>query len=207
MIKIVTMLWDKNDESYGFSSMYTEAWVEKLYRGVKRNLTQPFEFICYVDRERQFSEPIRQMQIRNDPPSYCDYTQPYELNEPMILMGLDTIIIGNIDHLADYCFTADKLAVPAAIYRPNTVCNAVALVPAGQKWVFDGWKGENDMEVMRRHYAAKRIDMLDEVFPGEIVSYKKHVKPNGLRNARIVFFHGEEKAHQLNLSWIRENWV
>jgi hypothetical protein len=125
----------------------------------------------------------------------------------MILMGLDTIIVGNIDHLADYCFETGKLAVPEAIYRPGTVCNAVALVPAGQRWVYDEWDGENDMEVMRNHFAAGRIDMLDRKFPGECVSYKKHVKANGLRNARIVFFHGEEKPHQLDLAWIRENWV
>lgn len=52
VITVATLLWDANRHSQPFSSIYDEHWVERLYRGVARNLTQPFRFVCYVDRER-----------------------------------------------------------------------------------------------------------------------------------------------------------
>ena len=202
------MLWDANKASEPFSSMYDESWVEKLYWGFRRNLTVRFRFICFTDRERELPPFIHQMRITSESPAYNDFTEPYKLNRPMILVGLDTIVVSNIDHYVQYCLTANKTALPAAIYRPKTVCNGVALVPSNQKWIFDEWNGENDMKVMRDHYANGRVEMLDKIFPNEIVSYKKHVKPVGrlLPENKIVFFHGKEKPHELNEPWIREHW-
>ena len=102
MITIATLLWDANVNSQPFSSMYDEAWVEKLYRGFARNLNAPFRFVCYTDRERKFSEAIHQRRLQSQAPGYGDCIQPYELDVPMMLVGLDTVIVGNLDHLAAY---------------------------------------------------------------------------------------------------------
>ena len=58
MITIATLLWDSNDNSADFSSMYDEEWVNGLYRGFACNLKQPWQFVCYVGRERQFGWPL-----------------------------------------------------------------------------------------------------------------------------------------------------
>lgn len=139
-----------------------------------------------------------------DQPSYADCIEPYGMNVPMILVGLDTVITGPINHLAEYCLTADRIALPRDPNRPEICCNGVALVPAGQKAVFDEWSGENDMAWLRaRHHA-----FIDDLFPGQVVSYKGHVKKNGLGDARIVYFHGQEKPHELtDQPWIREHWL
>ena len=183
--------------------MYNEAWVEKLYRGFERNLTQPFRFICFVDREREFREPIEQELIESIPADYGSCIEPYKLNVPMILVGLDTVITGNIDHFADYCFTETTIALPRAVYLDNTVCNGVALVPAGKRTVYDNWNGENDMEWMRRQDYV----VLDDLFPGHAVSYKGHAKENGIGDARVVFFHGKDKPHEINEPWLKEHWL
>jgi len=208
-LTIATMLWDSNEHSEIFSSMYDESWVEKLYWGFRRNLSVRFRFVCFTDYVRQLPQYIHQESIMSKPPAYAAYTEPYRLNVPMILVGLDTMIVRNIDHLADYCFRADKIALPLAIYRRNTVCNGVALVPEGMSWVYEEWDGKkNDMAIMRNHYRKGHINLLEEQFPGQVLSYKKHIKPNldSLGQARIVFFHGQEKPHQLDLPWIKEHW-
>jgi len=202
VITIATMIWDANENSLDFSSMYTEEWVNRLYRGFACNLTQPWRFVCYVDRERKFGWPVEQIPIKSPKPGYGDFTQPYELGEPMILVGLDTVITGNVDHLAEYCLTQDKIALPRAVYRADTCCNGVALVPAGHRYVWTEWRGENDMEWMR----TRPHVYIDDLFPGQVVSYKGHVRENGLGDARIVFFHGDDKPHQLDEPWIKENW-
>lgn len=182
--------------------MYDETWVERLYHGVARNLTRSFEFIVFTDRPREYSVPVTQIPLSSAEPDYGHCIEPYKLGQPMILMGLDTIITGNIDHLADYCLTADRFALPLDPYNPAQCCNGVALVPAGHANIGFAWNGENDMEWVRRFDPA----VIDTLWPGQVVSYKGHVRQNGLGDARIVYFHGDEKPHQLREAWVREHW-
>jgi len=202
MITVATLLWQANANSQSFSRMYDETWVEKLYRGFNRNLTQPFRFVCYVDRVRGFREPIEHLQIASHRPGYGDCVQPFELGVPMILCGLDTVITGNIDHLAAYCLNEDLIALPRDPYQLSRACNGVCLVPAGKKQVFTDWRGENDMDWMRKQPHV----FIDDLFPGQVQSYKGAVKSKGLGDTRIVYFHGEEKPHQLSEPWLTEAW-
>jgi hypothetical protein len=203
MITICTLFWQANRHSKPFSSIYTEEWVERLYRGFARNLTGPFRFVCYVDRPREFAEPIGQRLLVSKEPSYGDCIQPYELGAPMILVGLDTIVTGNCDHLAESCMTRTDLGLPRDPYRPSQACNGVALVPGGMERIATDHRGENDMEWVRKFPHS----YLDDEFPGEIVSYKGHVEKHGLGEARVVYMHGLKKAHELqHLDWVREHW-
>jgi hypothetical protein len=210
---IATLLWDANDESFSFSRCYDERWVERLYRGFKRNLTRPFGFVCFTDIPREFTEPeIQQHRIEADPPGYAACIEPYRLGLPMILVGLDTIVTGNCDHLADYCLRSDKLAVPRDPFFPETVCNGVALVPADRQEIFHRHRrlgGQaNDMDWIRGMYEAGEVDVIDDIWPGHVVSYKGAAKHHGLDDARIVYFHGEQKPHELvsHVPWIEEHW-
>lgn len=204
MITIACMLWDPNAASFDFSRCYDETWVEKLYRGFARNLTLPFRFVCFSERERDFCEPIDQERIEGRL-DYSACIEPYRLGEPMILVGLDTIVTGNCDHLAMYCLEAKRLAVPLDPYAPHQVCNGVALVPPGHQHIAIAHDGRtNDMDWIRAQSPA----VIDGLFPGQVLSYKAHVKKHGLRDARIVYFHGQEKPHQewTKVKWIREHW-
>jgi hypothetical protein len=203
VLTIATLFWQPNAKSLRFSTAYTEEWVERLYRGFARNLTRPFRFVCYVDRPRAFSEPIGQRMINSPTPGYADCIQPYEMGQPMILVGLDTIVTGNIDHLADYCLTADRIALPRDPYAKHRACNGVALVPAGKEAIYADHRGENDMEWLR----TKPHAFIDDLFPGHVESFKGRVRDQGLGDTRIVYFHGEEKPHQLpHVGWIGESW-
>jgi hypothetical protein len=200
---VATLLWDANNGSKSFSSMYDEAWVEKLYRGITRNLTRPFHFVCYSDRPRDFAEPIEVKLMRSQKPTYADCIQPFEMAVPMLLMGLDTVITGNIDDLADYCLTADVMALPRDPYKPEQSCNGVCLVPAGYEHVWTDRTGENDMVWMRK----QRHVFIDDLFPGQVQSYKGAVKAGGLGDTRICYFHGREKPHELPAGHpILEHW-
>ena len=203
MLTVATLFWQPNKASRDFSRMYDESWVEKLYRGFARNLTMPFRFVCFTDRDREFAEPIEIERLRDPEPSYASCIEPYRLGVPMILVGLDTVVTGNIDHLADYCMTEKRFALPRDPYHPNIACNGVALVPAGHQLIGLAHDGENDMAWVRRF----PHELIDQLFPGHVVSYKGHVERRGLGDARIVYFHGERKPQQLpHVGWINEHW-
>lgn len=202
MITIATLLWDPTAESLATSRCYDETWVDKLYRGFGRNLSDDFRFVCFVDRLRSFCEPVEQELIRGRP-GYAACIEPYRLGVPMILVGLDTVVTGDCDDLADYCLTAEQIAVPRDPYNPAQVCNGVALVPAGFGHVAAAHDGRtNDMDWIRAQSPA----VIDDLFPGEVVSYKGQVARHGLGDARIVYFHGAEKPHELTTGWLREHW-
>jgi len=203
MLHIATALWDANRHSMGFSRCYDESWVEKLHAGFARNLTRPFRFVVFTDRHRELAAGIEQERLLAVEPDYGSFTEPYRLGVPMILAGLDTVVVGNVDHLADHCLVADKVALPRDPYHLARACNGVALVPAGQRRIFDDWRGENDMEWMR----AQPHEFIDDLFPGQVVSYKGQVAQHGLGDARIVYFHGQQKPHQLQgIDWIDRAW-
>jgi hypothetical protein len=202
-LAVCSLLWDSNRHSQSFSSMYDESWVEKLYHGFERGLTDPFEFILYTDRTREFTVPVKQVRLPGIDPNYGHCILPYKLGRPMILVGLDTIVTGNIDHLADYCLTAERFACPRDPYHPHQVCNGVALVPAGHEHIGLQWDGANDMVWVRKFAPL----VIDDLFPGQVVSYKGSVAEHGLGDARIVYFHGDLKAHQLtHLDWVQHHW-
>lgn len=203
MITIATLIWEPNASSESYSRVYDESWVEKLYRGFARNLSKPFRFVVFTDRPRTFCEPIEQMPISAARPDYSTCIEPYRLNVPMILVGLDTVIVGNCDDLAEYCETAPTLAVPLDPFDKRQVCNGVALVPGGLAPImWEGFDGRNDMEWVR----ANPHVVLDKLFPGRVVSYKGHAKKHGLEGVSIVYFHGLQKPHEISDAWISEHW-
>ncbi len=205
MLNIVTCLWKPNEASFEFSRCYDESWVEKLYRGAVRNLSVPFRFVLFTDVIRlKLPFAIHQEPLKARPITYGSFTEPYRLGEPMILMGLDTVITGNIDHLANYCMTGDVIALPRDPYMPQRACNGVALVPAGKQDIWTRWRGENDMEWLRQQPHV----FIDDLFPESVLSFKGSVRDRGLRDARIVYFHGHPKMPDVaHLPWIHKHWL
>lgn len=210
MLHVVTALWDANLHSQPFSRDYDESWVEKLYRGFARNLSDPFRFVVFTDRLRTFAHPeIAQEGMMSVEPDYGSFTEPYRLGEPMILCGLDTIVTGNCDRLARATLDLEGpvIALPRDPYARERACNGVALAPGGRADIYERWHGENDMEWARLQPHV----FIDDLFPGEVVSYKGEVKKRGLGDARIVYFHGWEKPPEARRDvtglWIKDHWV
>lgn len=208
MITITSCLWDANSNSRHFSRMYDESWADKLYRNFAKNLTVPFRFVLFTDRPRTLQEPIEQQQIEMQDIHYGACIEPFKLDCPQIFVGLDTIVVGNIDHLADFAMKTCKPAVPHDPFYPNSPwqrTNAVVIAPAGCKaMLYDGYAGENDMDWLN----TRSTGVLDDFFPDEIVSYKGRIQRLGLEEStKIVFFHGPHKMSDLpHVGWIAREW-
>lgn len=209
MLTVATCLWNPNRHSRSFSRMYDESWADKLYRGFKLNLTVPFRFVVFADFPRVFGErAIEQERIKMLDPHYGAMIEPFRLDEPCLVVGLDTIVVGNCDALAEYCLTATKAAVPRDPYAGVSRwarSNAVVACPKGAaKVIWDGYVGQNDMDYIN----TCDTDLLDDHFPRQVVSYKGRIQQCGLEDeTRIVFFHGPQKPHELShVGWIGRCW-
>ena len=206
MLHVAACLWDATKASQKFSLCYDESWAEKLYRGFARHLTMPFRFVLFTDRPRKFAEAIEQEPLERKPPDYGCMIEPFRLNVPTIIVGLDTILVRNIDHMAHYCLTQTRVALPDHPTKADYgYINAVAFVPAGNRAVYDEWRGENDMEWLRKRDVNDAL----KLWPGQILSFRLQIgKGKPLPDdVRIVYFHGEQKPHALhNERWVQKAW-
>lgn len=207
MVHIACCLWDANGNSQDFSRCYDESWVDKLYRGFKRNLTRPFRFVCFTDRERSFCPGVEQERLETEVPDYGCLIEPFKLDEPVIICGLDMVILKNIDHMADFCLAGgDKFAAPIHPSKPQDgIVNPIIFVPKGFRRVFDNWNGENDMLWLRTFPHV----LSDKLWLGQLLSLKLHdVRRKGTQGAHIVYMHGTPKMHQMgNIDWVRQHWI
>ena len=205
MITICSLLWEPNEHSHEFSRAYDETWAVRLFNGFRRNLKQvPYRCVLYTDRERDLPKNIEQV-VQPDlgVNGYGDCIRPFEMNVPMILVGLDTLVIGNIDKLARWCIEhPGELALPKHPHEDWSI-NGVTLWGGHNRSIFDDWRGENDMDWIRT-FPHTRIEAL---WPGKVISYRAHFRPNGPGKARVIFFHGRMKFNELmEDQYIRQHW-
>lgn len=207
MITFASLLWDPNSRSHDFSLAYTEEWAVKLFNGFRRHCTLPYRCVLYTDRQRDLPENIIQEVVpglgtEGEDYSACIY--PYRMNVPMVLVGLDTLILSNIDKLVRWCLEhPGKLALPKHPFE-NFSINGVSLWGGHNPEIFDKWNGENDMDWMRQ-FPHERID---ELWPGRVLSYRAHIHGKPFpKKCAIAYFHGRLKFPDLlKVPLIRDNW-
>ncbi len=214
MLNVVTMLWDADEGTPPNSRCFDESWVEKLYGNFRRQLTRPFRFICFSEHWRRMNPDIEHaaiLQPSRGGARWGRLLEPFRLNEPMILADLDTVIVGNIDHMADYTMGERVIVQPRNPYNAEESIAGFVLVPRGHRWVYDSWvenhsfNGSN-MEWLRQF----KCNFFDTLWgDDEVVSLKAtDIRRKGLSpKTKVVFFHGSPKQNKLTqLDWVRDNW-
>ena len=202
MITVATVLYKATSQTPPWSRCYSEAWVDRLYRGVARNYQNEFKFVCLTDKHYEFSEDIQIQPLQHTRWATACLQLHAVKADRLVLMGLDTIIVGDLTELFAY---RGALAIPRDPYRPQNPCNAVVLSTTREDIAESNATSDmNALELFEHEY-------LDDLFPGQVLSYKAHVRdgngdalPEGVR---IIYFHGEPKPHLLtDRKWIQENW-
>ena len=197
---IVTALFDGRQTGVPHTTgVYDTAYVEKLYRGFKRNLTIPFDFICLVDKNYIFQEDIKPVRFKRSVDQY-GWMSLMEMYRPEICegirltVGLDTIVTGPMDDILQA--QVSKFAVCTDPMYPDQICNAITLsTPEFCEEFWGMWEGNeaklipesklilenvapapSEMVLMRKYYGNSPC--IDKIFPNKILSYKVHVKEN-----------------------------
>ena len=194
---IITALFDGHMTGVPHTvGVYDTAYVEKLYRGFKRNLTIPFDFICLVDKNYIFQEDIKAVRFKRSVDQY-GWMSLMEMYRPEICegirltVGLDTIITGPVDDILQA--QVSKFAVCTDPMSPDKICNAITLsTPEFCEEFWGMWEGNeaklipdsklvfenappapSEMVLMRKYYGDSPC--IDKVFPNRIFSYKIHI--------------------------------
>lgn len=205
------------------SPTYTVEYVNNLYNMVKSNTTIDFEFYCFTDDRSDLISDIKVIPLKN---GYSGWWNKIELfnkenlaDRNIFFMDLDTIIVGNIDHIISRKY---NMAGLRDFYHPDRFASGLmAWTQKGKYKIYERFvlsaasiirnSTMGDQEYIGK-CVGKEAEFLQDIFPNQIVSYKAHCLKRGEdmipEGARIICFHGTPKPQDLKInSVIKKYWT
>jgi len=201
-----------------WGTLYGPDYVNKLFCAVRRNITIPFTFHCFTERSQYIHPNIVIHNLPHNLPGVGWWQKLYLFSEDAPLEGrvlyidLDTLITGNIDEIVLHnkgfiCLRDLFLARMNPKYKDkfgfakDAVGSGVLSWEAGthtQIWETFIKNPQKAIKSLHPHGDQKWIQKVDptrtywqDIFPGQIVSFKIHCRQHLPKNARIVCYHGK----------------
>lgn len=192
---------------------YDVPWVHALKRGLNRHLTD-FRFVCLTDAYL----PTYGVRLEHDWPGWwakVELFRPglFPRGELVLYMDLDSLPVGDLS-----CFRAyeGELAVLSDFYQPRIMASGVMLFRPGERTeaiyaafcadpegIMAGHRTRSD------HWYAKVMgepDRLQDLFPGNIVSFKRDARHGPPDGSVLVCGHGNPRFSSPDAGWAHKEW-
>jgi hypothetical protein len=231
MLRIVTCLWHDPKYRWNDAFIYGAEHVNRLARGIARNLTLPHEFVCVTDIPEGIDPSIRIVPLWSDNRDMGGCYVRLKLFAPEMreIIGprfaqidLDSVPVGNLD---DVLGRSEDFIVWRDVNPPTPYCGSMFMMNAGarsQVWTeFDREKSpacarEKGYVGTDQAWIGASLGKQEATWGPEhgVLSYRRDIP--GMREtlpagAKIVFFHGKldpsEKRLQERSPWIAKHWV
>lgn len=205
MIKIVCVKW---------GTLFPSDYVNKLYYGVKRNTTVPFEFYCFTEDPKGIDSNIKVLPIGvNNLKKQWNKMYLFHpdngLSGNVLFLDLDVLITSNIDDflqprenftiMSNYIFTnnnpQEKGILNSSMYLFDHA-KMTYMWDVFVKNMADVGKLKGDQWFLSKHLDHSKVDIFQELFPGKLKSYKLHCYENGPDGTSIIHFHGPPRPHE-----------
>jgi len=204
VIKIICLKW---------GDKYGPEYANRLYNGIKRNCTLPFELHCFTDDKTGINQDI----ITHDLPYSTTVASwwnkiwlfsdevPFKKDERVFYIDLDTLITGNIDYLLmdntgglimlqDFYWGLAKTATQSASGVMSW--NAGRFTHIWNSFITDPEAAMQSVhphgdQVFIGNIVKNEVKYWQDLYPEQIVSFKVHCNQGLPQGAKIVCFHGE----------------
>lgn len=195
-----------------FPAHYLNHLMDMLTRCLPTN-TQ-FKFVCFTDQP----ETIENIENRPLPEGVHGWwaklamfrPEAFEPGERVLFFDLDTLFVGLLDDIVAY---RGDFAILRDVYRPDGLQSSVMAWEAGKfDHIWHEWEkaGRPEVEggdqIWIEKFVLDSADRLQDLFPGQFVSYKVHCLQGLPRNARVVFYHGTIKPWDAQSGWVYDFW-
>lgn len=193
--------------------VYTAEWVGRLQRAAERFL-RPHRFVCLSD----VPAPCERIPLAHDFPGWwakVELFRPGLFDGTVLFVDLDTLLLGDCRELWSY---AGTLAALRDFTRPDLRASGLLLWKAGEVDLYeralaDRSAGRYESRLFvpghrmdpwwNKYY---RADVLQDLYPGMIGSFKVDGLEEGPKEHRIVCFHGLPKPEDVQ-GWVAEAWA
>jgi len=215
MITVVAMLWGD------WGTPCQAEYVNRLFRGFQEHLGAEHRFVCVTDIPGLHLHPgveVRSPGLPNwegNLRKFWAYKPDNGLQGRVLLVDLDSHVVGDLRDITSYdgpwCgiqpFNPDRAARDThsggglVSFEAGTLGHAWEAVsgdPAG--WAA---RTEGGKERLANKALFSERDHWQTRFPGQVISYKRHVRSEGRvpAGARFVCFHGDPRPHTLREGW------
>jgi hypothetical protein len=190
---------------------YTADHVIRLRAGVRRWLTVPFRFVCLTDLPMS---DVNCVLLRHGWPGWwskIELMRPGVLSGPVLYLDLDTLVVGPLDDMAlGHRFTVlrnvwvDKphRRIGSGLMAWNGDLSAIyetfAADPA--RYMAEPATRDNlgDQGFIQRHSPVEP-ERWQDLFPGRVVSYRRHCLRGVPRGAAVICFGGQVRPWDTKL--------
>ena len=212
----VTFLCLKAGTAYG------PEYVNILFDMVSRNLPKGTrgKFACLTDDDTGIDSAIKTIPLPDDLETWWGKLYMFKRGlfpdgERIIFMDLDTVIVGGLHEIVKY---NGQFATLRDFYFPQRLGPAIIAWEAGsfaasiwEEWVSQG-KPRHPMgdlwwlNNLNQGRFPKKIDILQDIFPGKFCSFKVDCHPYPPVGTAVVCFHGEPKPDNCISDWVASVW-
>jgi len=191
---------------YRSGGVYTEQDVISLREQVTSNLTVNHEFVCLSDTDVGAGT----IALQHNWPGWWSKMELYgpllHDKEDILYIDLDTVIAGNIDWVIDQVANIVMLrdfnikALPASglmFWRGGVMRSLYDKFSVNPEAFIERYRGigvsKGDQGFFQNNRPDVPINYWQDMFPGRVVSYKKHCTEFVPFDAKIICFHGRTK--------------
>lgn len=194
-----------------WGTKYGADYVYNLHRGITQNLSLEHEFICFTDI------PVLGVPCQHIPVEGLKgwwnklalfHPDVFELGDQVLYFDLDTIIVDCIDDIASY---RGQFAILRDFLRPHGYGSAAMSWQAKRcSKIWEKWDVLGRFELMNgdQHWIEMiwpMADILQDLYPRRLVSYKVHCQNHYPEGASVINFHGTPNPHECT-DWVQDYW-
>jgi hypothetical protein len=202
-------------------------YVKNLRNMVARHTTIDYDFYCITDRQIDLDGvnvielPTHITKWKFNLPKFYMHADHQAIKGRRILFfDLDTVIVGNIDEFLLYGrYLCTIKPFNPTNWHVSTPGGVLSFVGGETAWIWNKVKeqpefwvkttGGKERLILNRLEPKGKWDRWQDILPGQLVSYKRHVvKGKDIGNARVVAFHGNPRPHVAARQdkFINQNW-
>lgn len=188
-----------------------------LANQVRDNLNVPHTFRCLTDMEID-DDWIKVMPLEHGWPGWWSMVEMFGIAGPVIASGLDMIVVGDLDRLAELAMTCPNDVFYMARPQPKPFskgelwCSGLQIWNGDWSWLRDNFDpdvhiGQFDKE---QRYTSKmlhndgvEIRAVQDYFEG-YYSYKNDCRRVVPDDAKVILFHGHPRPNQCRDKWVRD---
>lgn len=197
---------------------YSIEWVDKLYRGISRNLDLKFNFICFSN----ISTPYDTIPLVSNSDIFWNKIELFRkdlLQGPTLYLDLDTVVCKNITDVI-IKLPQDQFIM---VREPNNKINSsIMFWNSDYSYLFDEYINNKDKIVQQywttgpkgfgdQVYISERVNpiLINDHSPNNFVGWRHNeLLENPIIDPSLLLFTSRQKPNNnLNLPIVREHWI
>jgi len=191
---------------------YKPGHVIALGRQIKKHTTVPYRFICYTDIPPGVDlEGAEIVPLIDNYPGWWSCVEIWRTVGPVVAMGLDTMILGNIDDLINYAqsMRPDEFGLLKSWFKQGGYINGIQVWNGDWSWLYDQFDYDKALKEFRgdENYlldALTKIDFPVKAIQADVPGIRNCKGWKRGRDTRILVFYGPFKPWKSGYLWRKE---